>query len=370
MNYLELFDEDLFDRMREEGYLRKQVHPTEPLMILNYTEKAQYDQVWNDVTEICRGLILNSDNGEVVARPMRKFFNYDHEDTPTLSLDDEVVIMDKLDGSLGILYRVPSGGYAIATRGSFASEQALHATEILNTKYADWLIENEAALEFVTPLFEIVYPENRIVCDYGDQDDLVLLGAENLLSKDITWDADSARYFFDWQGPVAEIFDFETFGEALMAEPRDGKEGFVAYFPKRGIRVKVKQEDYVALHRIVTGLNARSVWDVLANGKSFDEFVEKLPDEFHEWTKATCAQLKAKHEAVMTTLRDEYQDILRSESFSSRAQFAGHALKSPNKWALFLLFDNKTAKLEREVWARIKPEANWTPSGREYTEDN
>src|SRR5439155_17561955 len=37
--------------------------------------------------------------------------------------------------SLGILYPTPEG-HAIATRGSFASEQALHATEVLREKYA------------------------------------------------------------------------------------------------------------------------------------------------------------------------------------------------------------------------------------------
>lgn len=34
----------------------------------NYTAKAQYDKLWNEVTLQCRGLILDGD-GNVVARP-------------------------------------------------------------------------------------------------------------------------------------------------------------------------------------------------------------------------------------------------------------------------------------------------------------
>jgi RNA ligase len=176
INYSELL------QMRSLGYVREQSHPEYPsLRILNYTEKAQFDQVWNEVTLTCRGLIYDANTGEIVARAFRKFFNYDHKDTPTINLDDEVVVMDKMDGSLGILYRVPgTERFAVATRGSFDSDQARHATKLLNEKYAEWLDTNVAALHLVTPLFEIVYPENRIVCDYSGMDDLILLGAEVL----------------------------------------------------------------------------------------------------------------------------------------------------------------------------------------------
>src|SRR5690606_26325973 len=104
----------------------RQRHATLPLSILNYTEKAQWDRVWNPVTLTCRGLILDDDN-EVVARPFGKFFNLaDHEqDDPRLGWPCDVY--EKLDGSLGIAYRY-GDHVGIATRGSFDSEQAQWAT--------------------------------------------------------------------------------------------------------------------------------------------------------------------------------------------------------------------------------------------------
>ncbi|GIH79629.1 hypothetical protein [Planobispora longispora] len=50
------------------GLVREQAHPELPLRILNYTEKAQAERAWNEVTLACRGLIVD-DDGRVVARP-------------------------------------------------------------------------------------------------------------------------------------------------------------------------------------------------------------------------------------------------------------------------------------------------------------
>lgn len=152
-----------------DDYINVQKHPTADLYIYNYSPKAQYDRLWNDWTLACRGLIMNA-LYEVVARPFHKFFNL--EETENLILPDEPFeVYEKMDGSLGILYWA-DGKPAIATRGSFTSEQAIVATELLHTKYAN-------SLEHLDPtktyLFEIIYPENRIVIDYGDARKLVLL---------------------------------------------------------------------------------------------------------------------------------------------------------------------------------------------------
>ena len=58
-------------------------------------------------------------------------------------------------------------------------------------------------------------------------------------------------------------------------------------------RVKIKYAEYVRLHRIVTGLNARTVWEVLVTGGDLDELTEPLPDEFHAWVRGVAAELTA-----------------------------------------------------------------------------
>src|SRR4028119_412849 len=120
----------LLPEMLREGYVCVQRHPTAPLFIYNYTPKAQYERVWNEVTLQCRGLILD-EGGKVVARPFRKFFNLEEVD----SLPAEPFeVYEKLDGSLGILYWTGEQAF-IATRGSFTSEQSRKANQILHARY-------------------------------------------------------------------------------------------------------------------------------------------------------------------------------------------------------------------------------------------
>lgn len=67
MKITDLFDLAFFNKMIEEGYVALKDHPTNPdVVIANYTQKTQGDSYWNEVTEQCRGLIYNSQTGEVL----------------------------------------------------------------------------------------------------------------------------------------------------------------------------------------------------------------------------------------------------------------------------------------------------------------
>ena len=65
---------ETLEKYHKEGLLYKQVHPSLPLTIWNYTEKVQYEGLWDDITLMSRGLVTD-DKGNVVARPFKKFFN-------------------------------------------------------------------------------------------------------------------------------------------------------------------------------------------------------------------------------------------------------------------------------------------------------
>ncbi|MBC8091663.1 MAG: 2'-5' RNA ligase, partial [Pseudonocardia sp.] len=238
------------ETMLTGGFVRAQRHPTLPLTIFNYTERTVYERKWNVATQACRGLIAS--HGTVVARPFRKFFGHLEPNAPAAQPDEPVIAMDKIDGSLGVLYPQPDG-WAVATRGSFVSDQAQHATALWQREYAPRFTPPSG----VTVLVEIVHPANRIVLDYGDRDELVLLGGVDIASGrtvDVT----------GWPGPVAERFPYPTFAAALAAPPRPGAEGLVVYIPRLDERIKLKQADYVTLHRLIFGLTTRRVWERLA----------------------------------------------------------------------------------------------------------
>ncbi|AGL20591.1 RNA ligase [Actinoplanes sp. N902-109] len=327
----------------EAGHVRRQRHPSRPYVIYNYTEACQFAAAWTPVTLACRGLIADID-GTVLARPMVKFFNHDQPQAPTMDPAAEVRVTDKADGSLGIIY--PDGDrWAVATRGSFASEQALHATEILQTRYAGF-----APPPGLTVLVEIIYPGNRIVVDYAGMDDLVLLAAVDIATGR-TYGPDAVP---EWPGPVIRTFGYASLAEALAAPPRDGREGLVVHFPASDTRVKIKYAEYVRLHRLVTGLTDRTVWEILVAGGDLDALTEPLPDEFHAWVRGVAGKLIAAVERMAEDVEKEFAAIVADLPGGwTRREFAARAVRSPHRGALFLRLDGKDYR--PGLWQLVKP---------------
>jgi RNA ligase len=102
------------------GLVVKQDHPTLPLSIYNYSRACQYDNAWDDVTIMCRGLVLDNE-GNVVAKPFKKFWNIEENyHIPT----QDFIVQEKLDGSF-ILAFFYNGELIISSKGSFISDQAI-----------------------------------------------------------------------------------------------------------------------------------------------------------------------------------------------------------------------------------------------------
>lgn len=355
----DVLDGDALATALTERLVVRREHPLYPLAILNYTERCQYERgLWGPITMACRGLIYNTSTQEVVARPFRKFFNYGQEGAPTLDLTVPVAVTDKLDGSLGILYPGLIG-WEVATRGSFTSEQAVHATEVWQERHCGY-----TPPEGWTLLFEIVFPGNRIVLDYGERDELVLLGAVEIATGRSVGPHDVL--LAGWAGARAQSLECLTLADALALPPRPNAEGIVVHFTEADERVKLKQEDYVALHRIVTGLNRRTVWDHLSSGKALDELIAPLPDEFHDWVREVAADLLAKVEADAAEVERAYSMIhAHLPEISTRKEFALEAVKHPLKWALFAKRDGKDWR--SGLWKAHYPEALQGP--RQFSED-
>jgi RNA ligase len=259
------------------------------LVLFNYTTRAQFAGRWNWLERVCRGLILDRETGEVVARPFDKFFNWGERGRATNARLVEVT--EKLDGSLGILYR-HGGEHRIATRGSFDSEQALWATEYLRRFDLSGLPGQ------FTLLFEIVYPGNRVVVDYGDREDLVLIGVRNRFSgQDFPYPVtkDVARRCGFSVVPTARIESVEQ-ALALAGELEAGREGWVLRFAD-GQRFKVKGDAYRELHRLLCGLSKKRIVEAMARG-ALEELLDTIPDEFLQEARQWREEIEMQVEAV------------------------------------------------------------------------
>lgn len=346
-----IFSVEDLNKAIQDGWVRVQTNEDNTLFIYNYTEIAQYKRYWSDVTLNCRGLILDA-YGNIIARPWKKFFNYGER--PLLfSTDTPVEVTDKKDGSLGILYRDPmTGEYKIATRGSFLSDQAIHATKVFNDKYSH--IVND--VDGLTVLFEIVYPENRIVLDYDGLDDLILLGS---VQNKYGWyyGPSETAGMIGWTGPVTEVFEYRTTNDAFK-DYRQNAEGLVIRAGSE--MVKLKQADYVALHKLVTGLNERAVWERLMSGETRASICSSLPDEFHGFVDKVGDELETKFKDIYYSSHVNYCGILNKMPGKSsmpegdwRKLFASYATKMPNYDLLFAYLDNRPVR--ESIWKMIRP---------------
>jgi len=368
MKLSELLDIHQLRHDIEDGYVKVSVHDDDPyLMIFNYTHKCQNDSHWNDVTRQTRGLIAKSTtgslDGEIVTKPFGKFFNLGEHPEGTYGLDENVIAVDKMDGSLGILYPHPKGGYAIATRGSFHSEQAVKGTEMLQ----DAISQGFTPKDGFTYLFEILYPENRIVLDYKGFEGLVVLRAAPPDRSEAWWIDEDAEDFF---GTPVDYFG--NLVDVLEDLHRDNKEGYVVHFidregPMWETAVKVKQEDYIALHRIVTGLNELTVWELMGKYPTYSDALVHLnfPEEFRRWFTNVWMDLRGQQAAIEGGVWDEWDqvsdevfgdwapgiDVTREE----RKVFADAVSKSGNRSLLFLVLDRKWDQLDKALWRMTRP---------------
>lgn len=310
----EILDVDLLAQHIAKQHVSVREHNELPLVILNYTPKAQYERVWDDVTKKCRGLIYNRETQEVVARPFEKFYNWDESGAP-FPPTGPALRMPKMDGSLGILVAMDySNGTPttefIATRGSMHSEQAEWATNFYLKFVADManMLPAEkvfSPVEGKTYLFEIIYPENRIVVDYGVYEGLVLIDVIDIATGFSDTDE------FDncaWPDKVVRK-PVAGFDSGQDQDIPAGDEGFVYLWPTRNFRTKMKAAEYVRIHRLVSGLTAKSIWEHLVRGGTLDELKRDLPEEFHGFIDSNGKAIMQDASKVVSTVYYAIDDI-------------------------------------------------------------
>jgi len=340
---------NILDKYYEEHLVYKQLHPTLPLTIWNYSEKVQYDNLWDDITLQTRGLVTDEE-GNIIARPFKKFFNIEeNKHTPTEEFD----VYEKMDGSLGILFNY-KGEWIMATRGSFVSEQSIKGGEILK-KY-----QYENLLGDVTYLFEIIYPENKIVVDYGQDEKLVLLGAIHTQTGD-EYDIHN-EWFEDLGFEVVKKYPKVKSYESLKKFIPDTKEGYVVKF-SNGDRIKIKGEEYLKLHKLISNVSTTAIWEMLSEGRDVLELLKDVPDELYKKVKMYIRDLKYTYFSL-SEYAGKTHDGFRYGKFGDKdpeptkkefAEFLSMNNYNPIIRALcFAMWDKKD--YDKIIWKHIKPE--------------
>lgn len=345
MKLEELLDVKLLEQHIENKVVNKRKHPTLPLYILNYSVTAQYNWSWDEVTLQCRGLVIDEDNN-VIARPFRKFFTIEQlqgdesgEKILQKLYSETYEVQEKLDGSLVIIFKY-EGELVTATRGSFESEQAIKAYDLIP--------EGFTPVEGFTYLFEIIYKQNKIVCDY-DFEGLVLLSIIN------TENGSEHSNFYQTWFKRPKIYSFNSL-EEILSYKEPNIEGFIVKF-EDGTRIKIKTEDYKRLHRLITGVNEKTVWEALKSDK-LEELLENTPDEFYKWVREVKERLEFLYRDLERQAFEYFSSISVNNFTRKDFALAVSTCEFPHKSILFNLYDGKD--YSEAIWKLIKPKVENT----------
>lgn len=353
------YDIKAFEDMVEHGYLRKA--ETHDLVLYGYTDKCTFDRAWQTMyTRDARGIIFEKKTGRLVAKPFPKFFNLgEMEEVSLLNLPKEPYkVYEKADGSLGIIYYY-GGKWNIATRGSFSSEQAVKGAEIMKKYHMNFLDKKD------TYLVEIIYPENKIIVNYGPEEKLVMLGGYSAhTGKEIDW-----AWLVDTCGligmPHAKEYNYtiDQMIELQKTMPKD-EEGFVVRF-EGGTRVKIKGKEYMRIAKMISQMSPLSFWEAMQDGKVSRFYVQQLPEEFRAEYEPMIDALEKQYGNVMAEIGEEDLPKLPKVDFATKEgqkilglflQGETHGLKHPG--AMFPLILNRIPALQKYVMKLIRPTGN------------
>jgi RNA ligase len=138
----------------------------------------------NAIRRECRGIIFCSETGNILRRPLFKFFNVgERQETmlQNLNFSEQHWVDTKLDGSMICPFLI--------------GDKLIWATKMVASDFHDMVerFVQESDIDYegfcrkvigqgYSPIFEWMHPQTRIVIDYGKEPKLTLLAIRNMVS--------------------------------------------------------------------------------------------------------------------------------------------------------------------------------------------
>ena len=261
-------------------------------VVLNY--KITGGNKFHPIIKECRGLILSlvsHPKYEVLSRTFDRFFNLNEGDDKDTFNWDNCIVFNKLDGSLMSVYADSYGKWNVSTRGTAFAE----ATTPMGKPYRelfDTAINNMPLEHFCknlytdhTYIFELTSSENRIVTRYNETN-ITLLGIRNNITGDfIDYSIVNSMiyYMFPEECSVAlpDIYNLSNPNDIVnfVESMEQLQEGVVCFDNETQTRIKMKNSQYVAIHRLKGEgeSSIKSLVKIVFDGE-YEEFLIYFPE--------------------------------------------------------------------------------------------
>ncbi len=367
--------EDEFGVYLDAGYVTEALHKEFPLAIYTYGRKTVHENKWDNVTSKCRGIIVNTETDEIVARPFEKFHNYgsslEESTWSGLLPESEPTVIEKMDGFMCTMYWW-AGKHYIASKGSFHSVHAKWATAELNKHLEKINWEGKQLFPGWTAVFEGLCRDLRIVVDYGQRQGLVLLAIIN----NETGEEVPPHTMACW-GILTNISTPRIFPISLAAAVNQTRvdagteEGYVLTWYRTDCppyRLKLKFTEYLRLHRLVTGVSPKRIWEALSQAHlkaDLDEYINNSTPWFNKFVTKWITALRREYDRLMGEAHTRYQvaDLeirnRHNQVFVNptalRKEYAEKFTKPENKEFSGILFAMLDAKdVDKIIWKQVR----------------
>lgn len=257
---------------------------------------------WNKNNLIYRSSVWDNE-GNPISLSFKKFFNWDESPDIDPAPDnlENAKLMEKLDGSTLIFSRY-KGHTVVRTRGTVNArlQDNGHEIDVLLEKYGKFKEMLEAQeTSTVSYIFEWLSPNNRIVIDYGNEPDMVLVAV--IFHNDYSMMKQEGLDVFATQHQLRrpKTYNYNSVEEMKQSvEALRDQEGLCVYYNEGQSIRKVKAAQYLLLHRLKSEVsNIENVIDAYLSYKdvlgdhypSYDEFFDYL-SKTHDYEIAVMAK--------------------------------------------------------------------------------
>lgn len=295
--------------------------------------------MYNEIVQECRGVIVDTKEMKVVCNSYKKFFNA--TEPQAAKLEGKIRAEEKVDGSIIKMFFY-KGEWRVATNGTIDARDAdlmipygdiRTYRDLFDAAFAKYLDTDTLSLlqdENYTLIFELISPVNRIVVAYPETD-LVLLGIRENTTGD---ELDPRNTHLGKIFKTPKIYDIDTIDQALEVAKTLGvnEEGFVLV-DENFNRVKVKGAEYLAMHRMRSNnLSLRGFLATVLNN-SQDDLIAYFP-EYTPFIDEIQDRLKG--------LISEIEDLISTAPWDKgKKDFALQVKDKPHSSILFKLYGNE-----------------------------
>lgn len=257
-----------------------------PIKVAGGSAKMRAERaLHNALRRECRGIIFDSETGDILRRPYHKFFNI-NERAETLAsqinLSKSHAILDKLDGSMIAPFIVNDKMIWGTKMGATDVAEPVEEFVRNNPKYKHLAFTLMHYGHGYTPIFEWCSRQQRIVLDHPEEQ-LILTAVRDMRSGEYYNHTQLIDLSEAYDIPIVNAFKMGTDTEAFIDHVRDltDVEGYVVRFHD-GHMVKIKCDWYVQIHRAKDSLmQDRNIVEMILNNE-LDDVKAHLPEEDRE----------------------------------------------------------------------------------------